>query len=164
MRILGIDPGFGRIGYGVIEERGSSWVHVTHGCIETSAEKTFTERLLELRVVLQKIIKECEPSRAAVEELFFYNNAKTAINVGQARGVILLTCIDAKLPIDEFTPHEVKQAIAGHGKAEKTEVQRMVSLQLGLKEVKMQDDAYDALAIALTSGATLGMKRRLGQA
>ncbi len=159
-----IDPGFGRIGYGVIEQQQNAWVHVAHGCIETNAKHTFTERLLELRKALQKIIKEFEPSRAAVEELFFYNNAKTAINVGQARGVILLTCIDAKLPIDEFTPLEVKQAIAGHGRAEKTEVQRMVSLQLRLKEIQMQDDAYDALAIALTSGATLGMKRRLGQA
>ncbi len=162
-RILGIDPGFGRIGYGIIEEQKNGWTHVAHGCIETSAKHTFTERLLELRQALQKIIKQYEPSRAAVEELFFYNNAKTAINVGQARGVILLTFIDAKLLIDEFTPLEVKQAVAGHGRAEKAEVQRMVSLQLQLKEVKMQDDAYDALAIALTSGATLGMKRRLAR-
>jgi crossover junction endodeoxyribonuclease RuvC len=163
-RILGIDPGFGRIGYGVIEQRQNAWVHVAHGCIETSAKQAFTERLQELRLALQEVIITHKPTRSAVEELFFYKNLKTAIDVGQARGVILLTLIDAHLPIDEFTPLEVKQAVAGHGRAEKEEVQRMVSMQLQLKELKMQDDAYDALAIALTSGATLGLKRRLGQA
>jgi crossover junction endodeoxyribonuclease RuvC len=152
------------MGYGIIEGERNSWVHVAHGCIETDASMSFAGRVLSLEKQLLEVIALHKPTRAAIEELFFYNNAKTAMNVGQARGIILLILLHAKLPIDEFTPLEVKQAVAGHGKAEKTEVQRMVSLQLQLKEVHMQDDAYDALAIAMASGATLAMKQRLGQA
>jgi crossover junction endodeoxyribonuclease RuvC len=152
-RILGIDPGFGRVGFGVIEKRGSEWVHVVHGLIETSPKKTFVERILEIHQTLQKIIVKYEPTSAAVEELFFYKNVTTGIQVAQARGVILLTLMQAGLSVDEFTPLEVKQSLTGYGRAEKGQIQKMVLMVLRLKEKKIQDDAADALAIALTAGA-----------
>jgi crossover junction endodeoxyribonuclease RuvC len=152
-RILGIDPGFGRVGFGVIEKRGSEWVHVVHGLIETSPKKTFVERILEIHQTLQKIIAKYEPTSAAVEELFFYKNVTTGIQVAQARGVILLTLMQAGLIVDEFTPLEVKQSLTGYGRAEKGQIQKMVLMVLRLKDKKIQDDAADALAIALTAGA-----------
>ncbi len=161
MRILGIDPGFGRMGFGVVEKKSGDWTHVVHGCIETSAKKSFRERLLEIHSSLEKIIADFNPDLAAVEELFFYNNAKTAMQVGQARGVILLTLFQAKLPVEEFTPLEVKQAITGYGRADKGQVQRMLSVLLKTPKKPIQDDAADALAIALCAGASLKMKRVL---
>ena len=125
-RILGIDPGFGRVGFGIIEKRGSEWVHVVHGLIETSPKKTFVERILEIHETLQKIIIKYEPNRAAIEELFFYKNVTTAIQVGQARGVILLTLVQAGLTIDEFTPLELKQSLTGYGRAEKGQIQKRI--------------------------------------
>ncbi len=158
-RILGIDPGFGRVGFGIIEKKGSEWLHVTHGLIETSPQKTFVERILEIHETLQKVIKKYEPTRAAIEELFFYKNVTTAIQVGQARGVILLTLVQANLPIDEFTPLEVKQSLTGYGRAEKGQIQKMVLMILKLKDKKLQDDAADALAIALTASQMLNFKK-----
>jgi len=160
-RILGIDPGFGRVGFGIIEKRGSEWVHVVHGLIETSPKKTFVERILEIHETLQKIIIKYEPNRAAIEELFFYKNVTTAIQVGQARGVILLTLVQAGLTIDEFTPLEVKQSLTGYGRAEKGQIQKMVLMILKLKDKKIQDDAADALAIALTASQMLSLRKRI---
>lgn len=160
-RILGIDPGFGRVGFGVIEKKGSEWVHVAHGLIETSPKKTFVERILEIHETLGKIIKQYEPTHAALEELFFYKNVTTAIQVGQARGVILLTLVQAGIPVDEFTPLEVKQSLTGYGRAEKGQIQKMVIMLLGLKEKKLQDDAADALAIALTASTLLQFKEKM---
>lgn len=158
MRILGIDPGFGRIGYGVIEKKGSDWVHVAHGCIETSPKKSFIERIHELHKQLQKLIKQYKPIRAAVEELFFYKNVTTGLQVGQARGVILLTLIQAGLDVDEFTPLQVKQTVTGYGRAEKQQIQKMIQLILQLPKGKLQDDAADALGVALTCGLSLRMR------
>lgn len=149
-RILGIDPGFGRVGWGVIEKINGDWSHVAHGCIETKTGKKFIDRLLEIQIELNKIIKEYNPIRAGVEDLFFYKNVTTAIQVGQARGVILLTLAQAGLPIDEFTPLQVKQSITGYGRAEKNQMQKIVQIHLKMKEKIKQDDAADALAIALT--------------
>jgi len=157
-RILGIDPGFGRIGFGVIEKQGGEWGYVAHGCIETDAKKTFLERLEDLHLELTQIIQEYTPNFSAVEELFFAKNLKTAVNVGQARGVILLTLRQGGLPVYEYTPLQVKQAITGYGKAEKSQVQKMIAMQLGMKESKIQDDAADALAVALTCGASMKME------
>jgi len=160
-RILGIDPGFGRVGFGIVEKQGSEWTHVTHGCIETSAKKTFVERILEIHETLEKIIKKYQPTHAALEELFFYKNVTTAIQVGQARGVILLTLVQSGIPVDEFTPLEVKQSLTGYGRAEKSQIQKMVIMLLKLKEKKLQDDAADALAIALTAGQMLKFKQKI---
>lgn len=154
-RILGIDPGFGRVGFGIIEKKGSDWKHVVHGLIETSPKKSFVERLYEVHTEVEKIVKQFKPTRAAIEELFFYKNVTTAIQVGQARGAILLTLVQARIPVDEFTPLQVKQALTGYGRAEKGQIQKMVGMMLQLKQKKIQDDAADALAIALTAAASL---------
>lgn len=157
-RILGIDPGFGRVGVGIIEEMGREWQVVYYDCIKTNPRHKFLERLIEINKALQTIIIKYKPTEAAVEELFFAKNVTTAIQVGQARGVILLTLAQAKLPVREFTPLEVKQAITGYGRAEKGQIQRMVRVLLNLKTKTVQDDAADALAVALTAAAHRGVQ------
>jgi crossover junction endodeoxyribonuclease RuvC len=155
IRILGIDPGFGRVGFGVVEKQGGDWAHVAHGCIETSPKKTLSERLVEVHEEIRAVIQKYQPDRAGLEELFFAKNAKTAMDVGQARGVILLTLLQADLPVDEFTPMEVKQAVTGYGREDKMQMQKMIALLLKLPKKPMQDDAADALAVALTAGLFL---------
>jgi len=151
--ILGVDPGFGRMGWGVIKkESNGTWRAVAWGCVNTTPKSPLSDRLMVLRDELKEVIKKYRPTSAAVEKLFFFNNAKTAMDVGQARGVILLTIIDAGLNVAEFTPLQVKQAMTGYGKAEKGQIQRMVAVILGLKEKIKSDDAADALAIALCAG------------
>ena len=151
-RLLGIDPGFGRMGYGVIEKTRTGWKVITYGCVETPPKSRFLDRLTTLSRELEQLIQFHKPTHAAVEELFFFNNAKTAIDVGQARGVILLTLHNHRLPIDELTPLEVKQAVTGQGRADKEQVERMVRLTLNIKEKITPDDAADALAIAIAAG------------
>ncbi len=159
-KILGIDPGFGRVGYGIVENRsGSDWRAVCFGCIETSPKKSFSERILQVRNELRELINEHKPTRVAVEELFFFKNLKTAIEVGQARGVILLTAVESGLPVDEFTPLQVKQALTGYGRAEKGQMQKIVAAVLGLKSPIKSDDAADALAVALTAGQSLWLSK-----
>jgi crossover junction endodeoxyribonuclease RuvC len=158
--ILGIDPGFGRVGWGIIKKDAKGeWRKIDFGCIETSPKKSFVERISEIHEELAKIIKKHKPTRMAVEELFFFSNVKTAIEVGQARGVILLTGVENNLPIDEFTPLQVKQAITGYGRAEKDQMQKMVAMVLGMKEKIKSDDAADALAVALCAGQSLWKSR-----
>lgn len=162
IRILGIDPGFGRIGYGVIEQtKRTDWQVVTYGCITTDPKDGFVERLKDLHEELIDLIKQYKPTRLAVEELFFFKNLKTAIEVAQARGVILLTAIENNLPVDEFTPLQVKQAMTGYGRADKGQMQKMVAVILGIKEKIKSDDAADALAIALTAGQSLWQNKLL---
>lgn len=163
-RILGIDPGFGRMGWGVIEKMGDDWRAIDYGCVETTSFKPFIERLVELSQELKKIIKKFQPTCSAVEDLFFAQNAKTAMQVGEARGVIISTLVEAGLPVDEFTPLQVKQAITGYGRAEKMQVQKMVQMLLSIKKKITLDDAADALAVALTSGASSAMRNRLSKA
>lgn len=160
-RILGIDPGFGRVGWGVIEQSKSGWEHIAHGCIETDTAQTFAVRLVQIRIAVQKLVKDFSPTRAAVEELFFYKNVSTAIDVGQARGVILLTLVEAGLPVDECTPLQIKQALTGNGRAEKSQVQKMVQMCLRLERRSLQDDAADALAAAITAGASLPLREKI---
>lgn len=156
-RIIGIDPGFGRVGVGIIEERGREWCALQYGCIETNPKKPFLDRLLEIHDILTKIITKYKPTHAAVEELFFYKNVTTAIQVGQARGVILLTLAQANITVQEFTPLEVKQAITSYGRADKTQVQKMVCTLLHLNTKTIQDDAADALAVALTASTQIDL-------
>ncbi|MBD3311040.1 MAG: crossover junction endodeoxyribonuclease RuvC [Candidatus Magasanikbacteria bacterium] len=158
-RILGIDPGFGRVGFAVIEDIGNEWKTLSYGCIETAKNTRFVDRLDKLNKSLTKIIDKYNPNLAAVEDLFFYKNVKTAIKVGQARGVILLTLRQAKIEIDEFTPLQIKQAVTGYGHAKKKQIQYMVAIQLGLKTVPKQDDAADALAVALTCAHSMKLKK-----
>jgi crossover junction endodeoxyribonuclease RuvC len=149
--ILGIDPGTADTGYGVIKVKGSQLICLAYGTIKTSATQSLAERLLSLDQELNKIIKQYQPSYVAVEQLFFNKNTKTALAVGQARGVILLAIAKNKLPYFEYTPPQVKLAVTSHGQANKLQVQKMVKLILGLKEIPQPDDAADALAIAITA-------------
>ncbi len=147
--ILGVDPGFGRTGLGVIHQNGSKMSHVWHSCIDTPKDVCFTERLQTVRNDISEAIRRFNPQVAAVEQLFFQSNVKTAINVGMARGVILLALADANLPIIELTPNQIKQTVAGHGSADKKQIQQMVARLLCLKDLPKPDDAADALAIAI---------------
>lgn len=149
MKILGIDPGTATVGWGIIEEVGGKPKAVAYGHIATEKSLPMPERLREIRNDLVTLIKEYQPDRAAVEELFFFNNQKTAITVAQARGIILLTLADFSLSIAEYTPLEIKQSLTNYGRADKTQMQQMVQRLLSLKEIPKPDDAADALAIAL---------------
>lgn len=152
MRIIGVDPGFGRVGWGIIEGVGQDWTHLAHGCIGTDSNKEFVERLLQIEGDLRLIIEKYQPDKSAVEELFFNTNTTTAIKVAQARGVLLLTLAHANLSVVELTPLQIKQSITGYGRAEKGQVQKMIQLQLKLKDIPKPDDAADALATALSCG------------
>ena len=150
MKILGIDPGIGRCGWGVVENEKVKLKTLNYGCIETSPKKEVPERLKEIYAEISKLIKTYQPDAMAIEELFFNTNAKTAFVVGQARGVILLAAAQNKLQIAIYTPLQVKMALTGYGHAEKSQVGKMVKSLLSLKEVPKPDDTADALAIALT--------------
>ena len=150
MIILGIDPGFATLGFGIINVDKDKFTLIDYGCIKTSAGKDFAERLETIYDAIKKILKKYQPDKVAVENIYFAKNVKTAIKVGEARGVILLASHEAGAPIFEFTPLQVKQALTSYGQAQKTQIQKMVQILLNLKELPKPDDAADALAIALT--------------
>jgi len=150
MKILGIDPGIGRCGWGVIENVGSKIRILNYGCIETSSKIETPQRLQEIYKQILKIISDYSPESLSIEELFFNTNAKTAFVVGQARGVILLAASQKNLTISIYTPLQVKIALTGYGRAEKNQVGQMVKILLSLKVIPKPDDAADALAIAIT--------------
>jgi crossover junction endodeoxyribonuclease RuvC len=149
LRVLGIDPGTAITGYGVVEGDGDSLTLTTYGAITTPADKPLAQRLQQIYRELRALVSEWQPETAAVEELFFSKNARTALAVGHARGVALLALVDAGLPIQEYKPAEVKQAVAGYGNAPKQQVQGMVQLLLNLDRIPRPDDAADALAVAI---------------
>jgi len=149
LTILGIDPGLASTGYGLIKKTGQALEMIDYGVIETLAKVDFPVRLKKINSELKKIIKKYKPDLFAVENIYFCKNVKTALLVGQARGVILLTCIESKKPIYEFTPLQVKQAITTYGRAEKKQVQQMLKILLKLKTIPKPDDAADALACAI---------------
>ena len=149
--ILGIDPGLATTGYGLIHQQQKNKITlIDYGVITTKAHTAFINRLEEIHKKLDKIIKKYQPYILACEELFFSKNTKTALLVGQARGVILLTARQHRLAIQEFTPLQIKQTISGYGQAGKAQMQKMVSILLNLKKIPYPDDAADALAVALT--------------
>lgn len=154
MRILGIDPGTGILGFGVIEVIRSKSTLVDAGVIRTPVKEDDAIRLLTIYDELQQIIKDSNPRIMSVEKLFFAKNVTTAMTVAQARGVVLLCGKQANLEIFEYTPLQIKQAITGYGKAEKKQIQEMVRVILGLKEVPKPDDCADAIAAALTHAQT----------
>lgn len=161
MKILGIDPGYAIMGYGVIETIGNRFRVCQYGSITTDAGMPIEERLAHLYDSLREIIEEEKPDVASIEELFFNNNAKTAIMVGEARGIAILACAKGGLEIAEYTPMQIKQALVGYGKAEKKQVQIMVTRLLGLKEIPKPDDTADALAAAVCHAHSAGTNRRL---
>ena len=162
MIILGIDPGIARTGWGIIRVESSKLTHSTssglavksYGCIETAAGLQIERRLQTIREELVQIIKKYKPEVLGIEELFFNTNAKTALIVGQARGVAIVTAAELGLEVFSYTPLQVKTAITGYGRAEKNQIGKMVKMLLGLKEIPKPDDTTDALAIALACAFT----------
>lgn len=146
--VLGIDPGFGSLGYAILSIEGGSTTVVDFGCVSTPPSLSFPKRLLAISDAVDGLITTHAPTCVAIERLFFEKNTKTAIDVAQARGAILLASVRADLPIIECTPLQVKLAVTGYGKAEKKQVQQMMKLLLKLPALPKQDDAADALAIA----------------
>ena len=149
MKIIGIDPGYAILGYGVIDTQGSKLSLVGYGAVRTDSGMDMPNRLKCLYTGLMDAINEYEPQAASVEELFFNSNAKTALLVGQARGAALLACINSGLSVYEYTPLQIKQGLTSYGKADKKQMQNMVKTLLRLKEIPKPDDAADALAAAI---------------
>ena len=152
MIILGIDPGYAILGWGVIEKTGNHFRAIDYGSLTTDKDMEMPDRLESLYDGLRDIIEEYRPEEASVEKLFFNTNVTTAINVGQARGVAILACIKGGLRVAEYTPLEIKQALVGYGRADKQQVQFMVKTMLNLQAVPKPDDTADALAAAICHG------------
>lgn len=154
MIVMGVDPGFATTGYGVVDYTGNRFKVLTYGVIRTEAGQPFPERLLVLHRQLDALMDAWKPEVMAVEELFFGSNVTTGIKVGHARGVILLSAAMAGIPVFEYTPMQVKLAVAGYGGAKKPQVQQMVKVLLNLESVPKPDDAADALAVAICQSHT----------
>ncbi|HEY6737047.1 MAG TPA: crossover junction endodeoxyribonuclease RuvC [Candidatus Saccharimonadia bacterium] len=154
MKIMGVDPGTATTGFGVIEVERGKLTFLDAGVISTPPDQLMPERLLTLHAELAQLLAEYRPEAAAVEQLFFATNVTTAISVGQARGVILMTLAEAGLVAAEYTPMQVKQAVSGYGGARKPQIQEMVKTLLKLPAIPKPDDAADALAIAITHAHT----------
>ena len=153
--ILGIDPGIADTGYGIIKkDKQGKLTCLDYGSIKTKAKTDLADRLSIINKELNKLIKKYKPKQVAVEQIFFAKNVKTALTVGHARGVILLTIKQNNLEAVEFTPLQIKQAVSTYGRASKMQVQKMVKLLLGLKEIPRPDDAADALAAAICAANT----------
>lgn len=164
MLALGIDPGTATTGFGVVREEDGAYHLVDCGVILTPAQEPMPQRLLLLHNRLLALLATHRPDAVAVEELFFNKNVRTAIAVGQARGVVLLAAAQAGVPVYEYTPLQVKQAVVGYGRAEKHQVQEMVRILLGLDGVPQPDDAADAVAVALCHLQSFSLYRKLAEA
>jgi crossover junction endodeoxyribonuclease RuvC len=147
---MGVDPGTATTGFGVIDTKGSEMKFVSAGVITTPATDPMPKRLVTIHEELGELIAEFKPDAISIELLYFATNVTTAFTVGQARGVIILTCEEAGVPIAEYTPLQVKQATTGYGKADKKQIQEMVKTLLKLPQIPKPDDAADGLAIAIT--------------
>ncbi|HHX56948.1 MAG TPA: crossover junction endodeoxyribonuclease RuvC [Clostridiales bacterium] len=149
MRIIGIDPGYAIVGFGVVEYDGHKFVPVEYGAITTEANTPFPLRLKSIYDDMEFILDKYKPERFAIEKLFFTSNQKTGIDVAQARGILVLSAVSRGIPIFEYTPLQVKQAVVGYGRAEKSQVMDMTKRILNLQQIPKPDDAADALAIAI---------------
>lgn len=150
MLVIGIDPGTASTGYGVVRQTQDGDLEaVDFGVITTSPDQMMPQRLKKLCIELRDLLVKHQPESSAVEQLFFQRNVKTALTVGQARGVVLLSLAEAGIPVSEYTPMEIKQAVIGYGGAEKRQIQDMVKALLGMTEPPHPDDAADALAVAI---------------
>lgn len=152
MRIIGIDPGYAIVGFGVLDYRGVEFTTLEYGAILTEAHTDFSQRLRSIYEDMCFILDRFRPDALAIEQLFFYSNKTTGIDVAQARGVILLAAVQHGVPIAEYTPSQVKQAVVGYGKAEKRQVMEMTRRILHLEQIPKPDDAADALALAICHG------------
>lgn len=149
MLTLGIDPGTATTGFGLVRQQGDKLFHVGCGCITTTPKETSQGRLAKIYHELKRLIAEHKPDTVAVERLYFGENSKTAMAVGQARGIVLLAAAESGTRVAEYTPLEVKLALTGYGKAEKRQIQQMVKFLLRLNDAPKSDDAADALAVAI---------------
>ena len=149
MRVFGIDPGSERTGYGCVETDGSRHRIVVCGAISSPALATFPDKLHRIHSQLTLILAKCRPDCVAIENLFHSVNVRSALKLGHARGVAMLAAVECGVPVFEYTPAEIKRAVVGYGRAEKSQVQHMVKLLLGLAEVPSPHDAADALAVAI---------------
>lgn len=156
MRVLGLDPGYATVGYGSVEYLNLKFKPVCYGAVTTKSDTPFNRRLLAIDSALSEILQQYKPDAVAVEKLFFTSNQKTAIDVAQARGVILVCATKSGIPVFEYTPLQVKQSVVGYGRADKRQVMEMTRLLLSLKEVPKPDDAADALAIAICHAHSAG--------
>ena len=152
MIVMGIDPGIAILGYGVLKIQGNSFKVMDYGVIRTSSELSMPSRLTSIFRDLNVLLELHRPDAFAIEELFFNKNIKTALTVGHARGVSILSASNMDIPVFEYTPLQVKQAIVGYGRADKRQMQQMVKLLLNLREIPRPDDAADALAVAICHG------------
>ena len=159
MRILGIDPGYAIVGYGVLECESGKFSLLACGAVTTAADMPFDRRLKVIYDDMTQIVAQYQPDELSVEKLFFNTNQKTVIDVAQARGVTLLPAIAKCIPIYEYTPLQVKSSIVGYGRAEKHQVQEMVRNMLHLKAIIKPDDTADAVALAITHGLSLGQRK-----
>jgi crossover junction endodeoxyribonuclease RuvC len=150
MRVIGIDPGTAIVGYGIVDFDGKNYTVIGYGCIYTNKEHSMEDRLVTIYDELDLVIKKYQPDSMAVEELFFFKNNKTVISVGQARGVLLLCGKKNNLSIAGYTPLQVKMGVTGYGRADKIQVQKMVTTILKLEKIPEPDDAADGIAIAVT--------------
>jgi crossover junction endodeoxyribonuclease RuvC len=156
MRVLGIDPGSRITGYGIIDKEGARLIHVDNGAIFTDSHKDFPMRLQRIYRGLTEVIEQYRPDAVAVENIFFATNVQSALKLGQARGAAIVAGVNAGLPVFEYTALQVKQAVVGHGRADKQQVQKMLKVLLNLPEVA-QEDASDALATAVCHAHSIGM-------
>ncbi len=147
--LIGIDPGLAATGWGVVRFDGSRFFHVAHGVVRTDAQSSLSDRLLAIHSAIRKLLLKYGPTEAGVEELYFARNASSAMQVAHARGVVLLALGQRGIPVQCYSPQHVKQAVIGRGRAEKNQVQRLVSVVLGLEEIPSPDHAADALAVAI---------------
>ena len=162
MRILGIDPGYAIVGYGVVEAAGAKYHPLEYGAVTTQPQEDFGLRLKEIYEGMTELLALFRPQAASVEKLFFLSNKTTGIGVAEARGVILLALSQAGVPLFEYNPMQVKQAVTGYGKAQKHQVQEMTRRLLGLPGIPKPDDAADALALAICHGQAAGSPLRRG--
>lgn len=156
MRVLGIDPGSNRTGYGCVETNGTHHRLVTCGAVATRGAVSFSDKLLTIHREITRLIDECRPDSVAVENLFAAVNMRSALKLGHVRGVALLAAVEANLEVAEYTPTEVKCAVVGYGRAEKHQVQQMVKLLLGMPTAPSPHDVADALAVAICHSNHLG--------
>ncbi len=148
--VIGIDPGTATTGYGVVcEDSQGELQELAHGVVTTPSDWDEPKRLLTIYQRLREIVNEYQPHSCAVENIYFQRNVKTAIRVGQGRGAALIAIATSQLPLGEYTPSEIKQAVVGYGNADKNQVQQMVKLLLNMDEIPQPDDAADALAVAI---------------
>ncbi len=166
MTVLGIDPGYAIVGCGVVEYKNNKFTMLDYGAILTEAHTPFNERLEKIYNEAEELILKYRPDAVSMEKLFFNTNQKTAIDVAQARGVLVLAAQRNKVPVFEYTPLQVKQSVVGYGRAEKKQVQEMTRILLNLEKIPKPDDAADALAMAIchchSAGSLLGSIKMRG--